>query len=111
MEKFWFAWQVGMVAVSATGQRLVGKKKSVGWVVALLGSALWLVYGMLCWHIGALLNGIIFGSVYVWNLCEWRQKGTKVKRPLSWVLTRWCAVVWLMCVSLGLLVSSGRVGV
>jgi len=110
MEHFWVVWQVGMVAVSATGQRLVGKKKMAGWWVALLGSVFWLTYGIACWSVGALLNGIIFGSVYAWNLWEWKREGTGMKRPLSWILTRWCAVVWSVGAILGLLVSDGRLG-
>jgi hypothetical protein len=76
-ETFWHGWQVFMVLVSVTGQRLVGKQKSIGWVVCLGGSVLWTTYGVVDGQIGALLNGILFGGVYVLNLTEWT---TNVKR-------------------------------
>jgi hypothetical protein len=90
-EKFWWGWQVATVVTSATGVRLAGKRKSVGWVVCLMGSLMWMTYGLGCAEIGALLNGIVFGGIYMWNLTDWTQAhGTRTGK-LIWLL--WFAII------------------
>lgn len=70
-EMFWCGWQVATVAVSAIGSRLIGKHKSFGWIVLLCGSVMWTTWGVVGWQMAALLNGVVFGAIYVWNLGDW----------------------------------------
>lgn len=91
-DTFWCAWQVMMVLISATGQRLVGKHKSVGWVVCLVGSSFWIIWGVVDGQLGALLNGMVFGSVYMLNLVEWTSG--KEKRRVAKIWLGWLAFIF-----------------
>ena len=68
----WWSWT--LTAVGITGLYLVGRKKTVGWVVGIGAQALWIAFAIATRQYGFIVSAVAYAGVNVYNLRRWKKE-------------------------------------
>jgi nicotinamide riboside transporter PnuC len=64
-------WSYVLAGLGILSLYLTGKKMKSGWVVGLINSALWIIYGLTSGQFGFVASAVVFIAVQLKNYLEW----------------------------------------
>ena len=67
-------WSFALAGLGIAQIYLTGKKIRFGWIVGVITSALWFIYGIVTAQYGFLISAVVFGSIHIRNWIDWGQK-------------------------------------
>lgn len=65
-------WSFVLAALGIAQIILTGKKIRHGWLVGVLTSILWFIYGVTTQQYGFLISAVVFGVIHLRNWLAWR---------------------------------------
>ena len=72
---------VGSIA-NIWGNLLIAQKSERGWVVRLLGNALWIAFGILTLSVANLVNSSLFAVTNVYGMVQWRRIARRLQHSV-----------------------------
>jgi nicotinamide riboside transporter PnuC len=81
-------WSVCLTVGSLTCNVLIGRKQSVGWLLAVALQLLWAVYAVTSEQWGFIASALAFGVINTWNYVKWRRAERQVARERVEEVTR-----------------------
>jgi hypothetical protein len=65
-------WSFVLAGLGILQIYLTGKKLRIGWIVGLLTSLLWLIFGVVTEQYGFIISAFVFGYFHLKNWVAWR---------------------------------------
>jgi nicotinamide riboside transporter PnuC len=67
-------WSYVLAGLGILSLYLTGKKMKSGWIVGLINSGLWIVYGITSNQFGFIISAVFFIAVQLKNYLSWRKE-------------------------------------
>ena len=65
-------WSFALAGLGILQIYLTGKKLRFGWIVGLMTSLLWFIYGIVTAQYGFLISAVVFGAIHWRNWVSWK---------------------------------------
>jgi nicotinamide riboside transporter PnuC len=70
-------WSYTLAGLGVLSLYLTGKKLKSGWVVGLINSGLWIIYGLTTEQYGFIVSAFVFIAVQYKNYVAWDREGKR----------------------------------
>ena len=70
-------WSYTLAGLGVLSLYLTGKKLKSGWIVGLVNSGLWIIYGWTTNQYGFILSALVFIAVQYKNYLAWDREGKR----------------------------------